>query len=384
MRSYGLSMALGFAAMLAVVVASNFVIDMNGVYRRHDKAMAQAASDYVAKLRASAQGLLFAAPERSVKIELARQGTADCAVIGSSRAMQFDRETAPNLFRDCHDVENLTVSSGAFEDLVGMAGVLADRAAPRTIFIDVSPWLLRRNADTRWMEHQQDYEHGREITGLAAQRASGPAIDAKWLNLISGDYAIYNLRSAFWMLRHQGDVPTQAALVAHDARDARPGDAVTMPDGRHVYPRSTTATLIGAAGSEVYKIEQPTMDPIVVAEFAKLVRFLQRDSKVVLLLAPYRPNVMNCMTPNVCDALARVETCTRALAPRLSVDVIGSYDPRPLGLDMSDFIDELHLNMQGLRKMTRVDHNPWPARGMGADAKETAVCAGTASKGKDS
>src|SRR5215510_3137802 len=196
MRSYALSAVLSFALIVGLVVATNLAIDVNGIYRPHNLEMARAVSDYVAQLRASEAGLLFVAPERSIKIELARQTDADCLVVGSSRAMQIDDQTAPQIFPDCKRTANLAVSGGTFEDLLIMAGILAERPGSRTIYLDVSPWMLRRNADTRWTDHRTLYDRARFMFGLPIQGSgAAPMIDAKLLNLINADYALYNMRS---------------------------------------------------------------------------------------------------------------------------------------------------------------------------------------------
>jgi hypothetical protein len=365
MRAYALSAALSFTVFVGLVVATNFGIDALGVYRPQNLEMVRAVSNYVARLRASDVGLLFVAPERSVKIELARQIDADCFVIGSSRAMQIDDMTAPQIFSECRKTANLAVSGGAFEDFVLMAAVLAERPGSSTIYVDASPWMLRRNADTRWTDHRALYDRARIVFGLPMQGSRAPMVDAKLLNLFNADYAMYNIRSALAVWRHASDVSSPGSVVPRDARQATDDDAITLSNGRHVYPRKwapIAAVAAGGVGDERYKLEQPAIDPLVVAEFETVVRGLtQRGSKVVLLLAPYAPNAMSCTVARLCETLGRVETCVRDLATRFHVGVIGSYDPRASRLTRDDFMDGLHLTTLGLRKLQVIKANPWAA-----------------------
>jgi hypothetical protein len=371
MRAYALSAALSFTVFVGLVVAMNFGIDANGIYRPQNLEMARAVSNYVARLRASDAGLLFVAPERSVKIELARQTAADCFVIGSSRAMQIDELTAPQIFSRCKRSANLAVSGGAFEDFVLMAGVLAERPGSSTIYVDASPWMLRRNADTRWTDHRTLYDRARFIFGLPMQGSRAPMVDAKLLNLFNADYALYNIRSVLALRRNALNAPSPGSVVPNDARQAADEDAITLSNGRHVYPRKSApvaAVAAGAVGDERYKLEQPAIDPVVAAEFETVVRgLIQRGSRVVLLLAPYAPNAMSCTIAKLCETLAHVETCIRGLATRVRVDVIGSYDPRASRLTRDDFMDGLHLTTQGLHKLHVIEGNPWAAGQGNAD-----------------
>ena len=222
MRRYVLSFVLCFLAVTGAVAAVNYGIDVNGVYRTQDADLVRA---YVAKLRASPGGLVFVPLdwERKIKIELVRQGTADCYVWGSSHVKEVDKPTVPQVLGDCGAVINLWESGAAFEDFVAAAGSLVAAGRRGRFFVGVDPWLLRRNVNSLWTQERAAYERGRAALGLARDRNGLLGAGAKWLNLVSADYALNNLRAVLTSPR-SSQATKVASLRLRDGRDAKPDE----------------------------------------------------------------------------------------------------------------------------------------------------------------
>src|SRR3989442_14951750 len=117
MLRYGVSFVLTFVTVITTVPAANYIVDADGIYRTRTE-LAGFARAYVERLTRSDKGLVAVLGGRSIKLELARRSTADCMVLGSSREMELDTESAPQLFGACGSVINLAVPAGSFEDFV--------------------------------------------------------------------------------------------------------------------------------------------------------------------------------------------------------------------------------------------------------------------------
>jgi len=363
MRRYVLSFAICFLAITGAVAAVNYNIDVNGVYRNQDSDVVRA---YVAKLRTSPNGLIFVPLEweRKIKIELARQSTADCYVWGSSHVKQVDKATVPQILGGCDAVINLWESGAAFEDFVAAAGSLVASGRRGRLYVGIDPWLLRRNVNSLWMQERNSYERGRAALGLAHDRI-GPLSDGgKWLNLVSADYALNNLRAV--LTSPLGLRPTLvASLKLRDGRDANPDEAIMLSNGRYE-PITSAAPPPSSVGDGSFWISEQAIEPGIAAEFEVAIRALERYGlKIILVLTPYHPDVMACTGARVCQTLNAVESYTRDLGSRVDVEVVGSYDPRPFGLTSRDFSDDTHVGVAGLPSLRRLSGNPWNAKRTG-------------------
>jgi hypothetical protein len=362
-RRYVLSFALCFLAFAGAVAAVNYCVDVNGVYRTQDSDIVRA---YVAKLRTSPNGLVFVPLEweRKVKIELVRQSTGDCYVWGSSHVKQVDKPTVPQVLGDCGAVINLWESGAVFEDFVAAAGSLVASGRRGRFFIGVDPWLLRRNVNSLWTQERGSYERGRAVLGLARDRNGLLGVGAKWLNLVSADYAVNNLRAVLTSPRALR--PTQvASLKLRDGRDANPDEAIMLPNGRYE-PTTSAAQPPSSVGDGSFWITEKAIEPGVAAEFEVAVRAVEQHGlKVTLVLTPYHPDVMACTSARVCQTLTLVESYARNFGSRTGIEVVGSYDPRPFGLTSRDFRDDTHVGQAGLSSLRLLSGNPWNAKHKG-------------------
>lgn len=369
MTRFGVGFFTAFVLALVGVAGLNLFVDENGVYRADDANEVTYITSYVTRLRASSNGLVFIPQERRFKVELARQSDADCYVTGSSHVLQIDHVTAPQMFPGCRQVVNLGVSGAGFEDIVAQAGVLAGRRFAGQLMIGLGPWMLRRKADVRWTEERVAYDMGRRVLNLPRSAAEPVTVETRWLGLINGDYAAHNARALARRIRNWAGranaarVPVAAARAVVDVSAASDTDQVVLPNGRLIYARGLPGQGSAASGSArdgQYKIEAQAIDPAVLQELETAVRTLQGHGiKVALLLTPYNPTVMACRGRYVCETMAQVETAIRALAASRAVPVLGSYDPRPMGITSDGFIDDMHLESGSLPDIRVIGQNPW-------------------------
>ncbi|HMK91063.1 MAG TPA: hypothetical protein VK446_15690 [Methylocystis sp.] len=338
------------AALATLVLAAgvNYFVDSGGDFLVESGEGQRLVEGYVEKLRAEPRGLVLPDQDRLIKIELARRSAADCFVIGSSHAFQFDAETAPNIFQGCREVANLAAPAGGFEDLVAIAGFVAERRDGAHFFLEIDPWTLRPNPSIFWaFEYRDVYERARSALGLPPRSVLPTKLLADASALLNFRYLIANLNAVL-----HGDVKRQKTLAGIAAADNADDDLLMLPSGRFVYGNMEPVAL-GQVVDGSFNSEEPALDPTTVAEFESVIgALLGRGHRVSFLITPYHPFVVStCRSPLICRCQKAVEGYVRAASVRWGTRVIGGFDPRPLGLADRDFMDSQHLMLSGVSKL---------------------------------
>jgi len=333
---------------LAVVAAVNFKVDINRIYHADDSGEQKQISAYVEQLRHSAEGMAQTHWDRPVKWELAAQSTAECFVLGSSRAMIFGRDALAKLGENCASLGNVGVSGAGFEDFITAAGLIADKPFLRAVYVGVDPWAYRFNADARWTQFEAAYRQSRLNLGL--QQAQERSEWTRTANLLNGQYFRRNLEQVA-----KGKIKQDIKEVAPGRANLNDDEDFLLPDGSLVYSRKSVAKPPppdAQVPNGSTKIQPPYLDPTVAAEFEYVLdRLRSRGVRIVLLLSPYHPKVMRCESEKACEALRVVEAWATDLARRHGYGLIGSFDPLRFGLGPEAFHDELHIRASAIPKL---------------------------------
>lgn len=346
-----------FLAALAVLLPGgiiNYFVDVQSIY--HRDAVDAYANQYVHQLLTSRFGMVWkGGNERAIKLRLAELSDADCYVIGSSREMQIDSETMPTLLRDCRKVTNLAVPKGSFEDFVAAAGKLAKNAHARHLYVGIQAWGLLRNANSNWTEQNAALFAAQKDLGFAQDEGvDQTSLLSKIDNLFNAEYLLSNLAA----LRHHDMASASVpAIVELDDgwENLNKENNILFPDGRLRYSQQRIAQLLASAigdGSDNIPVARNPVDARVVTQYGAVAKALsQQGIQVHYLLMPYHPTVLDCASARVCKTLSAVDAAIRLQAAELGVEVVGSFDPRPLGLKAQDFQDSLHLQPEALDKV---------------------------------
>jgi hypothetical protein len=75
---------------------------------------------------------------------------------------------------------------------------------------------------------------------------------------------------------------------------------------------------------------------------------------VTLVLVPFAPEVYDAARRLPGSTIVDVERELRALAARTNVEIVGSYDPRAVGMATRDFFDESHPRPEALERIAGV------------------------------
>lgn len=323
----------------------SFVVDVEEIYLKKYLAENQ-LSGYVSDLLESEHGLAYSSVERGVKYQLALSSDAACYALGSSRAMQISLREESWVSNLCPSLANLGVSGGSIEDMVIFSSVLDDREE-RTIFFVVDPWMLKFNSDVRWMSREEVYN---DFAATLNQSIGGGEdfFIRKALNLVNYDY----IRASFELMMDQGwsSFPSAGARLANSASafDWRQGysQAVTLPDGSHVYAKSyidgaEERDLVNG-GYRNYRIDHYHVDTDAVELLRSLFERMGLRNNLYVVLAPFHPIAFDSRSDEFYEKIVRMEGEIRRVAEDLGIEVMGSYDPSFVGCEEDDFLDAIH------------------------------------------
>ncbi|QGM46676.1 hypothetical protein [Methylocystis heyeri] len=342
--------SLIIAALATLIAAAwvNFSVDCGAVFLVRRATGSQLVESFVSRLRVNASGLVTPDQTRLIKLELARRSEADCFVIGSSHVYQFDAETAPGLFAGCREVTNLSVPAGGFEDMVIIAQLFTQRRERAHLFIETPTWALRPNPVPVWANEYADvYDRARSALGLPPRWSLLPMLHAGASLLLSYDYLAATLKKTF-----RTDFRQREAQSGIAAADRREDEDLILPSGRFAYSDAEPVSP-GLVNDGSFNTEEPALDVATVEEFESVIgALLARGHRLSFIITPYHPSVpAACRAPAVCRCQKAVENYVRAAAARWDATVIGSFDPRPLGILASDFMDAQHLMLSGVSKL---------------------------------
>ena len=353
-RRYALGYIIGAAGFLVVVAVGNFVFDAAGIFHLSSPGFRTFVKSYVARLRRSEMGLFYVPYERSVKMELARTSAANCFVTGSSRHMSIGKNDIPQVGKTCSAITNVAVSGGTFEDLLIFMHIFTSKDNVRRLYIGIDPWMLSRHRGAGWVNFKEEYFAAREHLKIdrvsSLRRADLLFQDVK--SALSLDYLVRSL--TIFVSRGKArpalsitEVPRNRSLIPGDKKSIR-------PDGTFVYSRdflAKTPPPDHLVSNGAYFLTRTAYQEPVIGEFQAVLRAARRKNiEVQVVLMPYHPKVFSCTTAWICNTIRRSEAMIRTIAARNRVKVIGSYDPGRANIDRRDFLDDIHLSHQSLRK----------------------------------
>jgi len=357
---------VGVSLCMTIVGSISYTVDPANIY--HDSIeLRNSPSAYIAKLTNSKYGLIRpdnSWGEREIKRSFARQGGADCAIIGSSHLMQISSHRKNrSLTNVCKSLMNLGVFGGTLEDYIALSYELINsRQRPKTIVFGIYPWSLDFKRDPRWSSYSDSYDNMVEYLTKSYIQIFIDNIYVKWkllINLINLEYFLLSIEG---LGVQEVPIPNAPELVASFREaplfDLSEGleETVTLPDGSHVYSRKyllkNTPPRIAIGGSN-YKIKQGTqISEDAVSLFSKLIKSLNDIGiDTVLIMTPYHHNVWKDESSINTIALVEVESRVKKLGKDLGIRVLGSYNPKNIGCNPNEFFDDMHARVSCLAKI---------------------------------
>jgi hypothetical protein len=297
--------------------------------------------------------------DRAIEKHLAplRRGRPDVLVLGSSR-MQVLR-TAHCAMRDAHcaGFVNASMQGAVLDDIVGVYGLYdsAERR-PRRVMLGVDPWTESTSGEG-WRSIADERAMVMRRAGIPVS----PVRDriALWARsartLATPEY----FRLSLYSLRRYGagGIAWRATDVAGNAEKTKLADgsvtwsAIPDDNAERAAGRFVSSELAHDARFHDFARRAPGR----AGALERFVRYLASEGvSVTIVLVPFPAAVYEASRRTSADSLAMVERELRAMAGRTGAGVVGSYDPRRVGVTTADFFDETHLRPEALARIAGV------------------------------
>jgi hypothetical protein len=327
----------------------------------------RAAEREIARVLASGRAVTDFAnyDDRAIEKHLApmRRGRPEVLVLGSSR-MQVLRarwsgspevgESATAMRRDGSTFVNGAMQGAVLDDVLGVYGLYdSGERRPRRVLLGVDPWTesvsgtgWRSVADERAIVMRRAGIPGsprRERLALWA-RSLRTLATPEYFRLAVYSFRRYGTRGIEWRPTDQPQNPEKTKL---------PDGAVVWSD---VSPERAAAAARSFATSGLAHDERfRDLERRAAGRDGALERFVRylggEGVGVTLVLVPFAPEVYDAARQLPGRTIVEVERDLRALAARTNVQIVGSYDPRKVGMATRDFFDESHPRPEALARV---------------------------------
>lgn len=270
----------------------------------------------------------------------------DYMVLGSSRSMLFSSEdlSIPSFY-------NMAVSGGSsVRDYMAEVYILYhQKKLPPKMLIEISPSLLNANSgEDRWTEWGNSSEYMREVLdGQPVDADDSYLLGVQIKDLLSPDYFKYN----YELLR----AGKRTYFVTNEFEDDE-NFATQHVDGSYSYSRvfqeeNNEESILESIWSicesnSIYccgNYEEISAE--LLYDFERLLLFLDDNGvDVSFYLPPYAAPMYDYIcTEEYYKSILRIEEWVMEYSAKQGIQVYGSYDPRSIGLELTDLYDAYHV-----------------------------------------
>ncbi len=342
------SLAITFC-LLGAVAIFNYAIDPGNIFGK-DR-MLKCCGDWLLDGHAVAVTQNF--DERLLQKYLIENDdhSYDVITLGSSRSMGIGQELFPK-----QSFHNYSVSGASLRDDVALY-FLYERwhGAPKKVIIGVDAWLLNRNHhESRWRSIADAYTYGKARISHDKSN-TGELFLEKYSQLISWPYFMASVEK---IKKDRATGGERGYCIAADIMSIPANAAVVLPDGAHIESEKERTKDADAAARQYITKRIDALENYDDGEKTELQEFLSylkaQNVEIVLFLTPYHPIAYSYMehTGRYEKAL-ETEKVVKKLAAENDITVAGSYDPAQCGVSGTDFIDEMHLHRESLRRILK-------------------------------
>ena len=250
---------------------------------------------------------------------------------------------------------NGAMQAGVLDDALGAYGLydVAGRR-PGRVVLSVDPWTESYDGAGGWGSIADERAMVMRRAGIPAspQRERLALLAKKLRTLATPEY----FRLAVYSFRRHGrqGIPWRVTDSAQGVEKTK------LPDGSVVWPvvspERASAAASAFASSEIVHDERfrdlghraaGRKDAL-----EKFVGYLRGEGvSVTVLLVPFAPEVYDAAERLPGRTIVDVERELRAMSARAGVEIVGSYDPRAVGVTTRDFFDESHLRPEPLARL---------------------------------
>ena len=343
-KSIGLKAILSILPVMAIVVATNFVVDPANVIHN----VAPEVAGYL--LRGENVSLIkenFGMRELREEY-LHRSKQADIVVLGSSRSLQVRKWMLADSSASFYNASVANAQLDLYQSLYGI--FKQQRHLPKTIVFCCDHWLF----DMQRVENVQTAAHIN--TGFSPFKLSSLAnriIPTQFMEMMSFSY----FQSSLAFLR-----VNKSLQQFYPTRDTNDRNMLLLADGGIQYDVSIRQRSVedvrrivemdlrrnnAKKKGDPSKFEERKIDSKRIAAFEELLQIMKNDGvRCVLFLSPYHPLFYQNL-----PSLAATETIFREVAARNNLEIFGAYNPEQIQLTEADFFDYWHPTPEGLARL---------------------------------
>lgn len=350
-----LKYSIGFIVLIiAIVSLFNFKVDSLGLFGNSNYLSKAAKALTSGKMIAGLQNIDDRLFQDLIIKNLEVQN--DIIAIGSSTSMMLRKQF---LSKDYNNFFNHSVSGASIEDYIAITGAYESFHGylPSTIIFGIDPWIFNKyNGQRRWRSIQNYYDYqliniyGKELNNNTNDFAINTI---KFKQLINFDYSISNLK--FFIRSLLNSEGKKFYVVDSFEID----DFVRVNDGSIHYPFNIRhrkndkvkefAIKFVTEGAPYSLAKFNDLSNVQLFEdFVKYLKYQNVD--VIFLLPPYNPITYDLLEKNTkYKNISIVEEYLNTFAKLHDFDLVGSYNPKKLGLTSDDFFDGVHSRDSVLR-----------------------------------
>ncbi len=281
---------------------------------------------------------------------------ADCVLIGSSTVLGIRKEHVGT-----DSFYNLGVSGADYYDIMATAAMLEmNHVNPKRIILGVDHYffcegIYENNARSKsWRPYAKYMEDILEDANpLSPQLDLEAQQKEQFRQLLSITY----FQASVEFLKNNGSLQ----IARWGMADREYKGAYFQVDGSMVYPRDYENTSVETAikAATDYDMEYQFgsyrhMNARSKEQFEKLVNYwTKQGAKVVFFLCPVSPALWERYDTERYPILPEIEEYVRSMAEKYDVEVIGSYNPKDVGVSDEDYYDARHIKHPRMKKYFR-------------------------------
>ncbi len=260
-------------------------------------------------------------------------------VVGSSRVMQINSEIIGE------PILNLAVSGASIEDDIAISLEAVAKLNAKNVYIAADPWLLNIN------DNQVSYKSIINLYEYWFERAKKnlplkpfiPSLDKSAIHSRNNNFFVH-LRDKLYKFKHS--IPTN---------NSKENTAKKAHDGSHIYDKKTGTQNLNLSDDFPYllkyQMEDFEYDNIAEEKLLLLINYLKQNNvKVILILAPYHPELYKLMKLNK-PIFVAIENKFREFALKHNIQIVGSYDASKIGSKSDEFYDGMHPKAKCINRL---------------------------------
>ena len=327
---------------LFLVSAINFIVDPLQIYPSVFSYNKKITYESLAKkILTSKYGVIDPKNYNEFKLKeslLKYSNITDCAIIGSSRAMQISsfRENS-SLNKTCPSIINLAISGASLQEYIDLSKILTTSAHIKTIVFVLDPWSYVSEPAYQWKAYEYFFINTPKKNTETLEKNSSTVLLLQ--NLFNYRYLMLSINKILQTSQFSN-------FEVAPFFDTTTGieDNVILPDGSTILKSDAISDRGVINGINTYQINDAvSYNQNALKLVSDLVVQLKKQFNIVFVMVPYHPKVWELKNQPIVKIMESVESEIHVLGKTLNITTFGSYNPAKVGCLDVDYFDNMHV-----------------------------------------